>query len=64
MNNNSDNFISLIILFYIEMDQYEVIQNIGKGSFGVVTKVCRKMDGKFFVWKELNYGKMTEREKQ
>ena len=24
----------------------------------------RKADNKFFVWKELNYGKMTEREKQ
>jgi serine/threonine protein kinase len=46
------------------MENYEVIQNIGKGSFGVVSKVQRKSDGLFFVWKELNYGKMTEREKQ
>ena len=26
--------------------------------------VKRKSDAKIFVWKELNYGKMTEREKQ
>ena len=45
------------------MESYEIIQNIGKGSFGVVSQVKRKSDGKIFVWKELNYGKMTEREK-
>ena len=45
------------------MDNYEVIANIGKGSFGVVAKVKRKSDGKILVWKELNYGKMSEREK-
>jgi NIMA (never in mitosis gene a)-related kinase 2 len=46
------------------MDNYEVLQNIGKGSFGVVSKIKRKSDGKILVWKELNYGKMSEREKQ
>ena len=46
------------------METYEVISNIGKGSFGVVSKIKRKSDGKTLVWKELNYGKMSEKEKQ
>lgn len=46
------------------MENYEVISNIGKGSFGVVTKVRRKADGRTLVWKELNYGRMSEKEKQ
>jgi NIMA (never in mitosis gene a)-related kinase 2 len=29
-----------------------------------VSKVRRKSDGRILVWKELNYGKMSEREKQ
>lgn len=45
------------------MDNYEVLSQIGKGSFGVVTKLRRKSDSKILVWKELNYGKMGEREK-
>lgn len=32
------------------MDKYEFIENIGKGSFGVVSKVKRKTDGKLLVW--------------
>ena len=47
-----------------KMENYEVISNIGKGSFGVVSKIKRKSDGKTLVWKELNYGKMSEKEKQ
>ncbi len=34
------------------------------GSFGSVYKIRRKQDGKVLVWKELNYGKMSEKEKQ
>jgi NIMA (never in mitosis gene a)-related kinase len=45
------------------MDKYEVIAEIGKGSFGRVYKIKRRSDGKDLVWKELNYGKMTEKEK-
>jgi serine/threonine protein kinase len=33
------------------------------GSFGVVSKIKRKQDGRILVWKELNYGKMSEKEK-
>jgi NIMA (never in mitosis gene a)-related kinase len=46
------------------MENYEIITHIGKGSFGLVSKVKRKSDGKILVWKELNYGKMSEREKK
>ena len=53
----------MFIFIKFEMDNYEKIEDIGKGSFGVVTKIRRKSDGKFFVWKELNYGKMSEKEK-
>lgn len=46
------------------MENYEKIQEIGKGSFGSVSKIKRKSDGRILVWKELNYGKMSEKEKQ
>mmetsp|Transcript_8341 Transcript_8341/g.9032 ORF Transcript_8341/g.9032 Transcript_8341/m.9032 type:complete len:630 (-) Transcript_8341:162-2051(-) len=46
------------------MENYEIGPKIGKGSFGSVFKVKRKSDGKTLVWKELNYGKMSEKEKQ
>ena len=46
------------------MDNYEKIVDIGKGSFGSVSKIKRKQDCKTLVWKELNYGKMSEKEKQ
>ena len=45
------------------MEDYEVLSVIGKGSFGQVKKIKRKSDEKILVWKELNYGKMSEREK-
>lgn len=46
------------------MENYEVIGSIGTGSFGAVTKVRRKTDGKVLVWKEINYGQMNDKEKQ
>ncbi len=46
------------------MENYEKLSDIGKGSFGTVSKIRRKADGKILVWKELNYGKMSEKEKQ
>ncbi|OQR97625.1 protein kinase [Achlya hypogyna] len=46
------------------MDQYEHVRVIGKGSFGVVSKVIRKADGKELVWKEVDYSQMSEKEKQ
>ncbi|RLN31487.1 hypothetical protein BBJ28_00025770 [Nothophytophthora sp. Chile5] len=46
------------------MDAYEQVRIIGKGSFGVVTQIVRKADRKPLVWKEVNYGAMSEKEKQ
>lgn len=46
------------------MDKYEVLQVIGKGSFGQVTKIRRREDGRILVWKEINYGRMNEKEKK
>ena len=43
--------------------KYEVIREIGKGSFGRVFQIKRTADGKVLVWKEINYGSMSEREK-
>lgn len=34
------------------------------GNFGSISKIKRKSDNKILVWKELDYGKMTEKEKQ
>ena len=46
------------------LEKYEKINDIGKGSLGIVSKIRRKADGRTLVWKELNYGKMSEKEKQ
>jgi len=46
------------------MEKYEKLGEIGKGSFGSVFKIKRKADGKILVWKELDYGRMQEKEKQ
>jgi NIMA (never in mitosis gene a)-related kinase len=55
------------------VDSYEPLEEVGKGkpltitllgSFGKVFKIKRKSDNKILVWKELAYGKMSEREKQ
>lgn len=43
---------------------YDIISEIGSGSYGTCKKVRRKNDNKILVWKELDYGKMTEVEKQ
>nr|XP_028580540.1 serine/threonine-protein kinase Nek2 [Podarcis muralis] len=45
-------------------EDYEVLLTIGAGSYGRCQKVRRRSDGKILVWKELDYGSMTESEKQ
>lgn len=45
------------------MEKYEPIALIGKGNFGSISKIRRISDGKILVWKELDYGKMDEKEK-
>ena len=46
------------------MDDYEILGLIGKGNFGSISKILRKSDNKILVWKELDYGLMSEKEKQ
>lgn len=46
------------------MDKYEVLEKIGEGTFGRVFKIRRKADNRILVWKELNYARMSEKEKQ
>lgn len=42
------------------MDKYEVVSSIGKGSFGLVSLVKKKADGTLYVWKEMDYGSMSQ----
>ena len=45
------------------MEKYEILETIGTGAFGKVVKIKRKADDRILVWKELNYGKMEDKEK-
>ncbi|KAM4692711.1 serine/threonine-protein kinase Nek2 [Discoglossus pictus] len=46
------------------VEDYDVLYTIGSGSYGKCQKVRRRSDGKTLVWKELDYGTMSEAEKQ
>jgi len=46
------------------MNNYEVLSVVGTGAYGAVLKVRRKADGRILVWKQINYGAMTEKQKQ
>lgn len=45
------------------MDNYEKLEQIGRGAFGDVYKIRRKSDQKLFVWKEIDYSKMNHKER-
>ncbi|EEP81134.1 G2-specific protein kinase nimA [Uncinocarpus reesii 1704] len=47
-----------------EADKYEVLERIGSGSFGVIRKVKRKTDGYILCRKEINYIKMSQKERE
>ncbi|KAK2746510.1 G2-specific serine/threonine protein kinase [Myotisia sp. PD_48] len=47
-----------------EADKYEILERIGSGSFGVIRKVKRKSDGYILCRKEINYVKMTPKERE
>ncbi|PGH04181.1 NEK protein kinase [Helicocarpus griseus UAMH5409] len=47
-----------------EVDKYEVLERIGCGSFGVIRKVRRKADGYILCRKEINYVKMSQKERE
>lgn len=45
-------------------ERFDVLETLGSGSFGKVFKVCEKRTGKTYACKEINYGKMSEKEKE
>jgi serine/threonine protein kinase len=45
------------------MEIYEPLEQIGSGSFGVIRKIRRTTDGKILARKELDYRKMSEKER-
>ncbi|EEQ30221.1 G2-specific serine/threonine protein kinase [Microsporum canis] len=47
-----------------EADKYELLERIGSGSFGVIRKVRRKADGFILCRKEINYVKMSHKERE
>ncbi|KAI9933867.1 hypothetical protein ASPWEDRAFT_48523 [Aspergillus wentii DTO 134E9] len=47
-----------------EADKYEVLERIGCGSFGIIRKVKRKTDGFILCRKEINYIKMSQKERE
>ena len=47
-----------------ELDRYKLVSNIGKGSFGVISKVQRVDDGREFAMKQLDYSKMTDKDRK
>ncbi|KIW97204.1 uncharacterized protein Z519_02596 [Cladophialophora bantiana CBS 173.52] len=44
-------------------DKYEVKEIIGRGAFGIIRKVRRKQDGHILCRKEINYLKMSQKER-
>ncbi|KAI2632738.1 kinase-like protein [Xylaria nigripes] len=47
-----------------ESDKYEVLEKIGHGSFGVIRKIRRKVDGMILCRKEISYLKMSQKERE
>ncbi|KAK8882489.1 Serine/threonine-protein kinase Nek2 [Tritrichomonas musculus] len=46
------------------MQDYDLLERIGHGSFGKVWKAKRKVDGKIVAIKEIDYSRMQSKEKQ
>nr|CAB3264287.1 serine/threonine-protein kinase Nek2 [Phallusia mammillata] len=47
-----------------KLSDYDILYQIGSGSYGKCLKVRRRSDSKILVWKDMDYGSMTEPEKQ
>lgn len=43
---------------------FEVLEKIGQGSFGIIRKVKRKSTGEVLARKEISYAAMSQREKE
>lgn len=44
--------------------EFEVLDKIGQGSFGIIRKVRRKATGEVLARKEISYAAMSQREKE
>jgi len=53
-----------LIMPNAKLNDYQVLSVIGTGSYGTCKKIQRKSDKKVRVWKELDYGTMSDSEKQ
>ncbi|RDL41065.1 putative NIMA-like protein kinase [Venustampulla echinocandica] len=47
-----------------EGDKYDILEKIGHGSFGIIRKVRRKQDGQVLCRKEINYLRMSQKERE
>ena len=47
-----------------KLSDYEVVEEIGTGTFGTCCKIRRISDGQPLVWKQISYSKMNEAEKE
>jgi NIMA (never in mitosis gene a)-related kinase len=47
----------------LETNQFDVLETIGSGAFGKVYKIRRRRDAKILIWNEIDFGKMSEKEK-
>ncbi|KAF4620160.1 hypothetical protein G7Y89_g14660 [Cudoniella acicularis] len=45
-------------------ERYEVLEKIGHGSFGIIRKVRRRQDGQVLCRKEINYLRMSQKERE
>ncbi|ETN40342.1 uncharacterized protein HMPREF1541_04619 [Cyphellophora europaea CBS 101466] len=50
-------------LVQADNDKYDVLEIIGRGAFGIIRKVRRKNDGHILCRKEINYLKMSTKER-
>lgn len=44
--------------------EFEIVQELGSGSFGRVFKAKKKVDGKFYAIKQIDLNSMSQREKE
>ena len=47
-----------------KLSDYEVVDEIGTGSYGKCCKIRRCSDGRLLVWKQISYSQMNESEKE
>lgn len=47
-----------------KLDDFDVISVVGTGSFGTCYKIRHKISKQFYVWKAIDYGKLSEEKKK